>query len=102
MVSGKNSPGGRSKSIGLRAFSDAPLTAQEEFPPMAGPLTVHGIPVVDVDSHYTEPADLWTSRAPEKFKNLVPHVEDNAAGQAHWVVGDGIDFGPLGFTVVRK
>ena len=69
---------------------------------MPGPLTVHGIPVVDIDSHYTEPADLWTSRAPAKFKNLVPHVENNAAGQPHWVVGDGIDFGPLGFTVVRK
>ncbi len=24
------------------------------------------------------------------------------AGHEHWVVDDGVDFGPLGFTVVRN
>ena len=65
-------------------------------------LTVHGIPVVDIDSHYTEPPDLWTSRAPAAFRDRVPRVEVNDKGQQHWVVDDGIDFGPLGFTVVRE
>jgi predicted TIM-barrel fold metal-dependent hydrolase len=68
---------------------------------MAAPL-VHGIPVIDVDSHYTEPRDLWTSRAPARFKDRVPHVEMGSRGHEHWVVDDGIDFGPLGYTVVRK
>ena len=36
------------------------------------PLTVHGVPVIDIDSHYTEPPDLWTSRAPAAHKERVP------------------------------
>jgi predicted TIM-barrel fold metal-dependent hydrolase len=64
--------------------------------------TIHGVPVVDIDSHYTEPRDLWTSRAPAKYKDRVPHVVMGDNGKEHWVVDDGVDFGPLGFTVVRK
>jgi hypothetical protein len=51
-------------------------------------LTVHGIPVSDVDSHYTEPGDLWTSRAPKKYEKLVPRVEKEPNGQGHWVVSE--------------
>ena len=65
-------------------------------------LTVHGIPVIDIDSHYTEPPDLWTSRAPAKYKDAVPHVVINDEGQQRWQVLDDIDFGPPGFTVVRE
>ena len=64
-------------------------------------LTVHGIPVIDIDSHYTEPPDLWTSRAPAKYKDAVPHIVINDEGQQRWQVLDDIDFGPPGFTVVR-
>ncbi|MFJ6569250.1 amidohydrolase family protein [Streptomyces sp. NPDC091292] len=35
---------------------------------------IKGIPVIDVDTHLTEPGDLWTSRAPTKYKDLVPRV----------------------------
>jgi hypothetical protein len=28
--------------------------------------SIRGIPVLDVDTHLTEPADLWTSRAPRE------------------------------------
>lgn len=59
------------------------------------------IKVVDIDSHYTEPADLWTSRAPTKFKDAVPHIKTDADGTEHWVVGDDISFGPLGFKIGR-
>ena len=69
-------------------------------------LMVHGIPVVDIDSHYTEPPDLWTSRAPAKFKDRVPHIITNDAGAVRWALSpDGqsqIDFGPPGFTVVKE
>ena len=65
-------------------------------------LTVHGIPVIDIDSHYTEPPDLWTSRAPAKYKDSVPHITLNDEGQQRWTVLDDIDFGPPGFTVVRE
>ena len=65
-----------------------------------GPLGVHGIPVIDMDSHYTEPADLWTSRAPAQYRDLVPHIVQRD-GKPRWIVGDDVDFGPIGFTVVR-
>ena len=31
--------------------------------------------VIDTDTHVTEPADLWTSRVPSKWRDRVPHVE---------------------------
>ncbi len=69
---------------------------------MTPPLTVHGVPVIDIDSHYTEPPDLWTSRAPAAWKARVPRVVRDGEGRARWIVDDDVDFGPLGFTVVRK
>ncbi|SEO90065.1 amidohydrolase family protein [Trujillonella endophytica] len=40
--------------------------------------------VVDADSHWSEPADMFTSRAPAKYKDQVPHVEV-VDGQPSWV-----------------
>lgn len=36
---------------------------------------IKGIPVVDVDTHLTEPGDLWTSRAPAAYRDKMPRVE---------------------------
>src|SRR5437763_17052888 len=36
-------------------------------------------PLVDADSHVTEPADLWTSRVPKKCALDVPRVDLNPA-----------------------
>lgn len=36
--------------------------------------TVANIKVVDVDTHWSEPEDLWTRRAPAKFRDRVPQV----------------------------
>mgnify|MGYP001193130174 FL=1 len=81
---------------------------------------IKGIPVIDVDTHLTEPGDLWTSRAPEKFKDLVPRVallqeEDFAkragwrprqvheGGTPAWIVGDDTCIGFAGgASVVNK
>jgi predicted TIM-barrel fold metal-dependent hydrolase len=30
--------------------------------------------IIDADSHVTEPADVWTSRVPAKYRDDVPHV----------------------------
>ncbi|HLZ70358.1 MAG TPA: amidohydrolase family protein [Dehalococcoidia bacterium] len=60
------------------------------------------IRVIDMDSHYTEPPDLWTGRAPAAFKDRVPKVVTNDDGSQHWVVDGNVPFGPLGFTVVKK
>src|ERR1700736_1587553 len=48
------------------------------------------IPIIDVDSHVTEPVDLWTSRVSvAKWGDRVPHVRPNPAdGEQCWYVGD--------------
>jgi len=33
-----------------------------------------GIKVIDVDSHLSEPLDLWTSRATPKYRDRVPQM----------------------------
>jgi predicted TIM-barrel fold metal-dependent hydrolase len=48
--------------------------------------------IVDCDTHLSEPWDLWTSRAPEKYKDRVPQVKE-VQGQDRWVFDD-IDIGP--------
>jgi predicted TIM-barrel fold metal-dependent hydrolase len=40
--------------------------------------------VVDADSHWSEPADLFTKRAPERYRDRVPRVEE-VDGQPMWV-----------------
>jgi predicted TIM-barrel fold metal-dependent hydrolase len=79
--------------------------------------SIRGIKVLDVDTHLTEPADLWTSRAPAKYRDQVPRVVlvDNdgtpdglgrrlTTGQKPvWVVGDGVFFGYAGgASVINK
>lgn len=49
--------------------------------------------VVDADTHLTEAHDLWIKRAPAKYKDRVPRVEE-IDGQPTWVV----DGSPLGFA----
>lgn len=41
--------------------------------------------VFDADTHFTEPPDLWTSRAPAAYKDKVPHME-TVDGQSSWFV----------------
>ena len=45
--------------------------------------------VIDVDTHVTEPRNLWSSRVPKKYVDRAPHVEVDAdSGLNRWVVGD--------------
>ena len=41
---------------------------QETKPAGSARDALAGIRVIDVDTHLTEPHDLWTSRAPAKWK----------------------------------
>ncbi len=59
------------------------------------------LPIIDVDTHFTEPPDLWTSRAPARLRDRAPRVERDDRGAERWIVDGGIDFGPPGFCVVR-
>ncbi len=45
--------------------------------------------VIDTDTHVCEPADLWTSRVPAKWRDIVPRPERNPeTGYDHWKIGD--------------
>lgn len=41
--------------------------------------------VIDADTHLSEPEDLWTKRAPAKFKDRVPQI-GNVDGKVSWVI----------------
>ena len=49
--------------------------------------------IIDADTHLTERHDLFTSRAPEKYKDRVPRVVD-VEGKPFWVVDDDVQLGP--------
>ncbi len=54
--------------------------------------------VIDVDSHVSEPADLWTSRVPRKWSDAVPHIR-NLRGKDVWFVGEKPVL-PVGTTAI--
>jgi uncharacterized protein len=55
--------------------------------------------VADVDSHIIEPADLWTSRVPAKWGDLVPQVRfDERSKEDRWYVGSKKLFGVGAFA----
>ena len=39
-------------------------------------MDIRDLHIIDVDSHLTEPPDLWTRRAPARFADRVPQVVD--------------------------
>lgn len=44
------------------------------------------VPVIDVDTHLTEPPDTWTARVPAALHDLVPHIE-RIDGSDVWMAG---------------
>src|SRR5262249_31666204 len=66
------------------------------------PSAIRPIPIVDVDTHYNEPHDLWTSRAPAKLRDRVPQVK-KVNGIDSWVVErDALLFPYSGVCVIRR
>ncbi len=60
-----------------------------------------GISVIDCDAHYTEPPDLWTSRAPASLRDRVPRLRQ-VEGRDLWYVDDDVLLGPVGLCVVAR
>jgi hypothetical protein len=57
---------------------------------LLNPSAFGGRKVIDTDTHLTEPHDLWTKRAPARFKDRVPQVKVHD-GVRSWIVdGDKI------------
>src|SRR3990172_2879501 len=83
-----------------------------------------GVKVIDCDTHFTEPPDLWTSRAPAKFKDRVPVMRTiqspprgaqpsgpvalemfsapEGSPVSMWFIEGSQPFGPVGTTVIGK
>jgi predicted TIM-barrel fold metal-dependent hydrolase len=59
---------------------------------------LQGIRIVDCDTHFTEPPDIFTSRAPAKLKDKVPY-QRIVNGVTRWFVGER-DFGIVGGNVI--
>jgi predicted TIM-barrel fold metal-dependent hydrolase len=57
----------------------------------AVPDLFRGVRVVDADTHISEAADLWTSRATAKYKDRVPQRVKMPDGSVKWVI-DGQHF----------
>ena len=60
----------------------------------------NGIKIVDCDTHFTEPPDLFERNAPAGMKDKLPRVV-NVEGIDHWYIGDK-DFGTLGGNVIAR
>jgi predicted TIM-barrel fold metal-dependent hydrolase len=57
--------------------------------------------VIDVDTHITEPPDVWTSRLPAKHQDRAPRiVTDPNMGWDIWKIGDGSSPITVGHTAV--
>ena len=59
-----------------------------------------GIKIIDCDTHFTEPPDLFQRNAPAHLKDKMPRVVEKN-GIVRWYVGDK-DFGSYGGNVVSK
>ncbi len=66
------------------------------------PETLETLPIIDIDTHDTEPGDLWTSRAPASLRDRAPRLTTDDDGVQHWVVDEDTRLGPPGFCVVRR
>jgi len=60
----------------------------------------NGIKIVDTDTHFTEPPDLFQRNAPANMKAKLPRVV-RVNGADRWFIGEK-DFGSIGGNVIRK
>jgi len=58
------------------------------------------IKIVDVDTHLTEPPDLWTARLPEGLKARGPYMK-RVGEMDYWHIGDKV-IAPGGASVIDK
>src|SRR4051812_34218507 len=59
-----------------------------------------GLHIVDCDAHFTEPADLWSSRAPKAWADRVP-VQRTIEGRTAWYLDDEMWASTGGNTIRR-
>ncbi|WP_434404100.1 amidohydrolase family protein [Sphingobium sp. DN12] len=83
-------------------YTEGGVIREVDYSTQSGGLdpSLAGIKIVDTDTHITEAPDLFTSRAPAKYKAKVPYVKQDADGVERWYVGDR-NFGSMGGNVIR-
>jgi len=64
-------------------------------------MSIHEFPMIDIDAHYTEPPELWISRAPASLRDVAPRVVRTPEGSDTWIVGRDTPLSPPGFCVIR-
>ena len=66
------------------------------------PAALRGLRIVDADTHISEWGDLWTSRAPAKYKDRVPQRR-TVDGKYSWYIEGDKDLGLFSASsAVRK
>lgn len=58
------------------------------------------IKIIDVDTHFTEPPDMWSARLPESMKSRAPYVK-RVGAMDYWHIGDQL-ISPCGASVIDK
>ena len=84
-------------------YTEGGVIREVDYATQSGGLdpSLEGIKIVDTDTHITEAPDLFTSRAPARYKDKVPYVRLDADGVERWYVGDR-NFGSMGGNVIRR
>ena len=59
-----------------------------------------GLKIIDCDAHFTEPADLWTSRVPASWQDRVP-TQVETDGRTSWHL-DGALWASIGGNTIRN
>ncbi len=59
---------------------------REDVPTLNSAVT--GLKVIDTDTHWSEPYDLWTSRAPRAYVDRVPQMAERQGRRRWWFDGD--------------
>lgn len=62
--------------------------------------TLEGVRIIDCDSHFTEPPDLWSSRAAESMQSRMP-MQKTVDGRTAWFIGDEI-WASIGGNTIRN
>jgi len=63
--------------------------------------TLASMPIIDVDTHYTEPPGLWSDLVPNSLRGREPRVQSDGDGNQFWVVDADMKLGPVGYCVIR-
>jgi predicted TIM-barrel fold metal-dependent hydrolase len=61
-----------------------------------------GIKIIDTDTHFSEPWDLWTSRAPAHLKDRMPRIIHDG-NDLRWIIDKDTPLAPkCGFSAVMR